>query len=176
MSKKINSVIILGSARSDGNTRKVVDFLTKKMDCDLLDLNDFHINYFDYDNNHRGDDFLPLMKTIAEEYQSIIFATPVYWYSMSAIMKTFFDRISDLLIWEKELGRSLRGKSMGVVSCSGQDDLKGGFDMPFQESASYLGMDYLGHVHAWIENETLEHEVAQRLLDFLNKKTSATEL
>ncbi len=170
MEIKNNTVIILGSARSDGNTRKVVDFLQKKFGHDLIDLNDYRINYFDYDNNHRNDDFLPLMKKLASQYQSIIFATPVYWYSMSAIMKTFFDRISDLLIWEKDLGRSLRGKSMGVVSCSGHDDLTEGFDMPFRESANYLGMNYFGHTHAWVEDEILKEEVAQRLIDFLRNE------
>ena len=169
MDSRNNTVIILGSARSDGNTRKIVDFISKNYRYDLVDLNDFHINYFDYDNNHRDDDFLPLMKKLASQYQCIIFATPVYWYSMSAIMKTFFDRISDLLIWEKELGRTLRGKSMGVVSCSGHNDLKDGFDMPFKESAIFLGMNYLGHVHAWIDSDNIGEEASIQLIDFLNK-------
>ncbi len=170
MNSHHNTVVILGSARSDGNTRKVVDFISEEFSYDLVNLNDYQINYFDYDNNHCNDDFLPLMKKLASKYQNIIFATPVYWYSMSAIMKTFFDRISDLLIWEKELGRSLRGKSMGVVSCSGHDDLTEGFDMPFKESANYLGMSYFGHVHVWVEDEILKEQVAQRLIDFLNKE------
>ncbi|MCP4458779.1 MAG: NAD(P)H-dependent oxidoreductase [Cytophagales bacterium] len=37
-------------------------------------------------------------------------ATPVYWYSMSGIMKVFLDRIYDVLTIEKELGRKLHGK------------------------------------------------------------------
>lgn len=167
--KKNNTVIILGSARSDGNTRAVVNFLLKNSNFDLVDLNDFKIGYFDYNNIHKDDDFMPLMQKISAQYQRIIFATPVYWYSMSAIMKTFFDRISDLLIWEKELGRTLRGKTMGVVSCSGHDDLKDGFDMPFKESADYLGMEYLGHVHSWAANETIADEVKERLQEYLKK-------
>ena len=168
--KKTNhtdTVIILGSSRSDGNTRAVVNFLMEISDHDFIDLNDFQIGYFDYDNKNKDDDFIPLMRKIITNYERIIFATPVYWYSMSAIMKTFFDRISDLLKWEKELGRMLRGKAMGVISCSGDNDLMEGFEMPFRESASYLGMDYLGHVHAWAENETVEPEVQKRLSEYL---------
>ena len=56
------------------------------------------------------------MKTIISKYDTIIFATPVYWYSMSGILKVFIDRITDLLTIEKELGRKLRGKKMAVVS------------------------------------------------------------
>lgn len=170
MKKKSDTVIILGSARSDGNTRAVVNFLVENTDFDLIDLNDYQIGYFDYDNKNRDDDFLPLMRKISANYQRIIFATPVYWYSMSAIMKTFFDRISDLLMWEKNLGRTLRGKAMGVISCSGHDDLREGFDMPFAESAQYLGMDYMGHVHAWATDELVEVDVQGRLLDFIAKR------
>ena len=163
------TVIILGSSRSDGNTSAVVEFLLKNATLDVIDLNDYQIGYFDYDNRNKDDDFIPLMRKITADYRCIIFATPVYWYSMSAIMKTFFDRISDLLKWEKDLGRTLRGKAMGVISCSGDNDLKIGFDMPFRESADYLGMDYLGHVHAWAENEIIEMEVQKQLADFLKK-------
>ena len=119
-------------------------------------------------NKNKDDDFIPLMRNITSQYRRIIFATPVYWYSMSAIMKTFFDRISDLLTWEKELGRTLRGKEVGVVSCSGHNDLREGFDMPFKESAHYLGMEYLGHVHTWAGSKGMEIAAQVRLSKFLN--------
>ena len=35
---------------------------------------------------------------IIEKYDTLIFATPVYWYSMSGIMKVFFDRKNDNLL------------------------------------------------------------------------------
>lgn len=62
--------------------------------------------------NSRNDDYLNLMKQILEKYETLILATPVYWYSMSGIMKVFFDRLTDLLTIEKELGRKLRGKKI----------------------------------------------------------------
>ena len=52
---------------------------------------------------------------------------------------------------------------MGVVSCSGHNDLKDGFDMPFKESAIYLGMNYLGHVHAWIDSNNIGEEASKQL-------------
>ena len=156
-------VIILGSANSDGNTRKIVDTLATKLGCEVIDLNDYTIGYFDYDFKNQDDDFIPLMEKIIANYSTIIFATPVYWYSMSAVMKTFFDRISDLLKIRKELGRQLRGKSMAALSCSGDNDLSAGFDMPFRESADYLGMQYLGAFHTWIEQGLIPEESLQRL-------------
>ena len=66
---------------------------------------------------------------------------------MSAIMKVFFDRISDLIRIEKETGRKLRGKKIGVISNSHDDETDESFYIPFQKSADYLGMEYLGHTH-----------------------------
>ena len=62
------------------------------------------------------------METIIQKYDTIIFATPVYWYSMSGTLKTFFDRLSDLLHYKKELGRQMRGKKMAMISNSGEND------------------------------------------------------
>ena len=161
-------VIILGSANSDGNTRKIADTLAEQLGCEVIDLNDYTIGYFDYEFKNQDDDFMPLMETIIARYSILVFATPVYWYSMSAVMKTFFDRISDLLKIRKELGRQLRGKSMAALSCSGDNDLPTGFDMPFRESADYLGMQYFGAYHTWMEGDVIPKE-AMRALDLLTQ-------
>lgn len=73
-----NTVIILGSSRSDGDTAKAVQALQKRMDCDVIDLNDYAIGYFDYAHANKDDDFLPLMRKVIQDYQNIIVATPVY--------------------------------------------------------------------------------------------------
>ncbi|MEZ0129961.1 flavodoxin family protein, partial [Flavobacterium sp. LBUM151] len=90
-------VIILGSARKNGNTTKIVDEISKESGIDVIDLSDYNISHYDYESKNKEDDFLPLIRRILEEYDTIIFATPVYWYNMSGIMKVFFDRFSDLI-------------------------------------------------------------------------------
>ena len=134
---------------------------------ELIDLNDFDISYYDYDHKNRQDDFLPLMKKLIERYKTLVFATPVYWYTMSAVMKTFFDRISDLLTIEKDLGRQLRGKNMVLISCSNEDDLPKGFSMPFEKSAEYLGMNWLGEMHGWVENGEINSKVNEKIEKFI---------
>ena len=124
---KLRSVYILGSSRSDGDTRIILDYLCKKNTFEIIDLLDYKISYFDYEHNNSSDDYLPLMREILNNYDHLIFATPVYWYSMSAIMKCFFDRITDLLKVEKDLGRKLRGKYMSLISCSSSDELDPSF-------------------------------------------------
>ena len=143
----MNKVIILGSSRSDGDTKSVVEKIIEKTAWDIIDLNDYDFGYYDYKHMNKEDDFLDLMRMILSKYDTLIFATPVYWYSMSGILKVFFDRITDLLTIEKDLGRKLRGKNMAVISCSNGNNLGEAFWLPFKESAEYLGMSYLTDMH-----------------------------
>jgi multimeric flavodoxin WrbA len=158
-----DTIIILGSSRSDGDTAKVVQDLQKLIGCDVIDLNEYAISYYDYDHANKDDDFLPLMRTIIQDYQNIIFATPVYWYTMSGILKVFFDRISDLLTIEKDLGRALRDKGFGAMSCCINAGIDPEFWHPFKKTAEYLGMPYLGNVHI----DTFDNQ--QLLQEFVNE-------
>ena len=163
------TVIIQGSSNSKGNTHTIVNYLNTKNQFDVIDLKTKNIGSFDYDFANASDDFLPLMEHIIANYTTIIFATPVYWYSMSGILKNFFDRISDLLHYKKELGRQLRGKNMGMISNSNENDLVEGFTMPFKKSAEYLGMNYLGDIHTWFSNGKIADE-AKILIDEFRKR------
>lgn len=165
----MKAVIIQGSSRKDGETRKVVDELKKDTNWDFIDLNDFEISYYDYEHANRGDDFIDLMKRIIENYDVLIFATPVYWYSMSGIMKVFFDRITDLITIEKESGRKLRGKSMAVLSSSNGNNLGDHFWLPFKNSAEYLGMHYISDLHTYQDRFEPEN-----IADFKQKILSAS--
>lgn len=156
----MKTVVIVGSSRNDGDTRTLTNELIEKSNWDLIDLNDYQFSYFDYDHQNKNDDYLKLMKRIVEKYDTLIFATPVYWYSMSGIMKVFFDRVTDLLTIEKELGRKLREKNMAVITCSIGNNLGDTFWLPFSETAKYLGMEYLGNMHT-IAGDTNTKKIAE---------------
>jgi len=96
----------MGSARSDGNTRLICSHLQKHLKLSFYDLNDHSIGYYDYKRLTSDDDFIPLIKKLID-YDTWIFVTPVYWYSMSAQLKTFLDRFTDLLNFRKDLGEKL---------------------------------------------------------------------
>jgi multimeric flavodoxin WrbA len=145
----MRKVIIVGSSRKNGETKKVAMELVRISNWDIIDLTDYSISHFDYEHKNRNDDFIDLIKRIIDNYDVLIFATPVYWYSMSGIMKVFFDRITDLLSIEKEEGRKLRNKYMAVISCSNGNNLEDHFWLPFQKSAEYLGMHYIGNIHTY---------------------------
>lgn len=143
----MKKVIIVGSSKNDGDTETLINSIIEKSRWDVIKLNNFTFSYYDYKHENRNDDYLALMKQIIEKYDTLIFATPIYWYSMSGIMKVFFDRITDLLTIESELGRKLKEKKMAVISCSIGENLGDYFWLPFSETANYLGMKYLGNVH-----------------------------
>ena len=160
-------VIIQASSRSDGNTSKVVSAFQQQTKFDIIDLADYSIGHFDYNFENANDDFNALFKKITVNYDAIIFVTPVYWYTMSGRLKVFMDRISDFLFNEKDIGRRLRGMSMGVISNSHENKTFEGFSMPFKESANYLGMNYLGHFHAWFDGDKVHELAIQRIEEFV---------
>ncbi len=162
----MRSVIILGSSRPQGNTHNMVKRLQTITGYSVINLSDYQIGYYDYEYLNQEDDYLSLINELIHNYDRFIIATPVYWYTMSAIMKTFFDRFSDLLRVHKDLGRKLRGKSMAVLSCGHSNDLVDGFDMPFMNSANYLGMNYEGNCYTWSEAGEIQIEVEAALQSF----------
>jgi multimeric flavodoxin WrbA len=169
------TVIIQASSRSKGDTGKIVEYIKSKIDVDIIDLRTKNIGHYDYEYQNENDDFIDLMTHIINTYDTIIFATPVYWYAMSGILKVFFDRISDLLRIHKNTGRELRGKNMAMISISNQDDIKEEFSMPFVESANYLGMHYLGDIHTYVENNSINNQVKliiDNFIDTIKKRLS----
>lgn len=156
-------VIILGSARGDGNTSKSASFLRALTGYDVVDLNDYRFGQYDYTHRNQDDEYGPLVKRLMAEYETWIFATPVYWYSMSGIMKAFFDRMTDLLDLHPLRKRALQGKRLGLLYCSSDAVEIEGFEIPFRETAIYMSMPWLGFVHVWIEKGELPEEVQERL-------------
>jgi multimeric flavodoxin WrbA len=158
------TVIIQASSRSDGDTSRIVNYLASKNPFEVIDLNTKTIGHYDYKNE--GNNFLSTITNILNTYETIIFATPVYWYSMSGLLKVFFDRLSDLLLVHKDLGRTLRGKNMVMISTSNDGYLVEGFNRPFVQSAKYLGMHYLGDIHTYVEDNVITENIMKRIDDF----------
>ena len=157
---KSRKVIIVGTSRNNGNTSKISETISNQFNIDVINLNNYQFSYYDYESKNKEDDFLNLMRTIISNYDTLIFATPIYWYSMSGIMKVFFDRFSDLIRIEKPTARQLRGKEFAVISNSYDDEIDYDFYLPFRKSAEYLGMKYIGNKHfnadTFIETDKIE--------------------
>lgn len=143
------TLMISGSARKNGDSQKIINHIQCSKKVEVIHLIDYRIAHYSYTEQYENDDFLELMKSLVENYDTFILVTPVYWYAMSGVMKVFFDRITDLLHTHKEVGRQLRGKKMMVISTSNSPQLEAYFWRPFIASADYLGMEYLGNLHTF---------------------------
>ncbi len=143
------TIALIASSRRNGNTGKFIDHVATELGVEVIDIASLNISAYDYEHKSMDDDFLPTIKYILC-HDNIIFASPVYWYAMSAQMKIFFDRISELLSVKelKELGREFRKKTGFILATSVHEALDHTFIEGFSKIFNYLGMNYGGHLHA----------------------------
>jgi len=150
--RPVSELVVLGSSRSRGNTRLLVDAAFEDSQYRLVDLNDLSFSGYDYSHANLGDDFLAFAETLPA-HGRIVLATPVYWYSMSATMKRFVDRLSDLVTIRKPLGRALAGRRLYVLATSTEPVLPAGFEQAFRSTAEYLDMVWGGCLHVCFEQD-----------------------
>jgi NADPH-dependent FMN reductase len=163
--------VILGAAKQAGETHRAVDIAFPSGLIDLVVLSEHHISGYDYAHSNEDDGFLTIVDRMLTT-KSIVFATPVYWYAMSAPMKIFFDRLTDLLETSKEKGRRMAGKDVWVIASGTDLTLPDGFEVPFARTAQYFdirnrGAGYLytgGNLETRQASETAIAAFGQQIL------------
>jgi multimeric flavodoxin WrbA len=161
------AIAILGSARSDGHTAALLSRLIADTDCELIDLNAARIAAFRYDQQYPADDeFLAIVEKIIAA-RVTIFATPVYWYSFSAVMKSFIDRLSDLLMAHKPTGRRLRGCRFALLSSGSDNRPDPDLVSTFSRTCAYLGAEFIGSVYGEEGGPFIDDAPAQRIRELL---------
>ena len=164
-----SAIAIFASARRNGNTGKLIDWIAGELDIKVIDLSERDISPYDYDHKNIDDDFLPLVNELLN-YEKIIFVTPIYWYGPSAQMKIFIDRTSDFLDIEqlKDIGRELRTKTAYIACTSVNSEADKSFLNALKDTFTYLGMGYGGHIHADCENGFTQSNYRKDVCDFIN--------
>jgi multimeric flavodoxin WrbA len=150
---------ITGSARGDGNTALTTAQLRRALDLaddQIIDLEACRLEPFRYAAPPPADDFAGVVDRLLA-HRHIVFATPVYWYAMSGLMKTFFDRLTDLLISPdgRRLGRALAGRDMWVLATGTDERLPHGFTEPFERTAAYFDMRWRQAFYVCVPREAL---------------------
>jgi multimeric flavodoxin WrbA len=162
-------LVILGSARKQGDTTAFLNKVFAGINYKLIDLLDFHISTFNYSNNYPDtDDFLEIVDEFLK-HNVIVFATPVYWYAMSGLMKTLFDRLTDLVTAKKDLGKQLKGKSVLLIAVGADEKLPKGFEIPFKLTSKYLNMIYQGCIYHSTTFPKKENELEHAIKSFAEK-------
>lgn len=92
-------VSFIGSSRNGGNTEQLTDIVLQDIEHKKIYIKDLHIKPIE-DLRHSEGGFQAIHDDydyVIEELQNsdiVVFATPIYWYSMSGTMKNMFDRFS----------------------------------------------------------------------------------
>ena len=93
------------------------------------------------------DDMQPLYGKLREA-DGVIFASPVYWFNMSAQLKLFIDRTYAMRVGDRH---GLTGKDVGVILTYEDVDVfvSGGINALrcFQDICAYVGADLVGMVY-----------------------------
>ena len=153
----------MGSSNPMGDTYEVCRTIVKEKGYKFQDLNELVIMPYDYEHDNKDDDFIGFMKHVVKDYDHIILASPIYWYSVSGIMKNFIDRITDLMTIEKPTGRLLREKQLSLISVSKANDCPEEFAKPLERTANYLSMEWKGHYHFAIEEKDAWEEMISKV-------------
>lgn len=140
----INPIVFISSSHSANCVTKAVAAALKDHSHTVVDLEMKKFSDYDPEQKNSGDDFLAMAEQMVQ-HQQIILASPVYWYSVPAIMKRFIDRWGDLLDGRKDIARKLQGKDLLLIAPYGTyPDGMSGYEDPLKKLADYMSMNYKG--------------------------------
>ncbi len=143
----MKTLIIAGSPRADMYSDRIADLIKEKTDGNIIHLRKMKIGYChacDYCKDVREgeciqrDDMTPLYSELRAA-GTIALVSPVYWWQVTAQMKTFIDR---LYAFTKD---DWKDKKFVVILNGGADNNDIEFDIlkqAFDEMFSYLGVSY----------------------------------
>ena len=92
------------SPNRNGNTYRIGEELLKDKEHDVLQMADYRISQ--YGQVFEDDEMKEVLKEI-DKYDILVIGSPVYWYTVGGMLKTFIDRL--YMLPEAE---ALRGKKL----------------------------------------------------------------
>lgn len=147
--------VIYGGTRPNGNTETLTEHVLQGIAAEKIYLNDYTIEPI-IDMRHsedgfqdRGDDYNSVIDHILP-HDTLIFATPIYWYSMSGIMKNFIDRWSQTLRDPKypDFKTKMMSKKAFVIAVGGDAPYIKGLPMiqQFKHIFDFMGINFAGYI------------------------------
>jgi len=158
MGKKI--VFIQGGPRKNGNTRAITSIAIKAAKENGAEVTEIDATALDFKEPgcigclkcQKSDEFkCTLNDEVAEKvstlpaYDVIVLATPLYWWSYSAQLKIFIDRMFSLSKYSQVFQSKLSGKVLGLLATAGgplEDNLEL-LESQWKKPADMLGCRFL---------------------------------
>lgn len=135
------TIIIFGNSSKPDASRSLADEVAREFGFKVLDLAEYEIN-----NREINDPLIEVVEHIIHA-DTVIFATPMYCYSMSARMKLFMDRLTDLTLMDEELKSMLCGKRGLLLSTGTEPIAPEYFEESFSLLLACLGIQYGGMLY-----------------------------
>lgn len=173
--EKARPLLIVGSNRKNSDTLAFAEKALNGIEYQVLDLLDYPVAPYNYEHQYPENDAFARLTSLLLRHQVLVLASPVYWYSMSGLMKTFFDRLTDLIRDKKTLGRQLRGKDVFVLAAGNNPELPPGFLVPFELSCHYLGMQFRGSLYHSAERPEPTADAKNEVAEFRRKLLKCTD-
>lgn len=154
MSKKI--VVITGSPRKVGNTFAMTDTFIKtakdkghsitRFDAAFENVGGCHACETCYQTEKPcsfDDDFNKIAPAILEA-DTVVFSTPVYWYSIPAQVKAVIDKLFSFVVGSKDIA----GKECALITCCEEEDMSvmDGVRIPIERMAALNKWKMVGEV------------------------------
>lgn len=149
-------VVITGSPRRNGNTFAMVDAFIQsaeakghevvRFDAAMMKIGGCRacMTCFKTGKACPFDDDFNIIAPHLFDSDAVVFAMPVYWYSLPAPIKGVIDRLFSFIVAEKPIG----GKKCGLISCCEEDDMTvfDGIRIPIARTAALLKWDMVGEI------------------------------
>ena len=149
--------VITGSPCKGGNTFAMTDAFIKaaeakghevvRFDAAMMKLGGCHacMTCFKTGKACSFDDDFNLIAPHILDADAIVYAMPVYWYSIPAQIKNVIDRVFSFCVAEKT---AIYGKKMGLICCCEEKDVNvmDGVKIPMERTAALLKWEVVGEV------------------------------
>ena len=150
-----NILVITGSPRRGGNSDRMAEAFIRasetrgnsveRIDAAFLDVGGCMACNRCYSDGRpciHSDAFTPIAEMI-ERADSIVLVTPVYWYTMPAMIKAVFDKFYALVV-----GGRMGIKRAALIACCEEHDptVLDGVRVPFERSAALMKWEVVGEV------------------------------
>ena len=148
--------VITGSPRKNGNTMAMVGAFIKaaeakghevvRFDAAMMHIGGCHACMTCYKTGKAcsfDDDFNLIAPHILDA-DAVVYAMPVYWYSIPAQIKGVIDRVFSMVVG----GKPIAGKKMGLICCCEEHDTKvmDGVKIPMERTGALLQWEIAGEV------------------------------
>ena len=148
--------VITGSPRKNGNTFAMTDAFIEaakakghevvRYDAAMMKIGGCHACMTCFKTGKAcsfDDDFNRIAPDILDA-DAVVFAMPVYWYSIPAQIKGVIDRLFSFVVG----GKDIAGKKMGLICCCEEDDttVMDGVKIPMERTAALLKWDIAGEM------------------------------